>query len=68
MVPVPAADGTPVGELAFSKKPRAVDYQPYSLKDFEEKNYDVKKAAGYWELGRLGPDLETQELQAKVRS
>lgn len=33
--------------------------------DYEARNYDVKKAAGYWELGKLGPE-ETQELQEKV--
>lgn len=32
--------------------------------DFEDKDYNVKKA-GYWELGRLGPDLSSNELQAK---
>jgi hypothetical protein len=34
--------------------------------DYEARNYDVKKANGYWQLGRLGPE-ETEELQAKVR-
>lgn len=34
--------------------------------DYEAANFDVKKAKGYWELGRLGLE-ETQELQAKVR-
>jgi len=34
------------------------------MQDFEDKDYNVKKA-GYWELGRLGPDLATDELQAK---
>lgn len=33
--------------------------------DYEAANYDVKKAKGYWQLGRLGPE-ETSELQAKV--
>lgn len=49
-------------------KPRPVDFQPYDLKDYAEKEYNIKKGgkAGYWELGRLGPDLETEELQAKV--
>ncbi|KAJ9506502.1 hypothetical protein QJQ45_019626 [Haematococcus lacustris] len=52
-------------DIPFSK-PRPVDYQPYDQKDFEDKDYNVKKAGkGYWELGRLGPDLETSELQAK---
>ena len=35
--------------------------------DFESKDYNVKAGKSYWQLGRLGPDLETQELQAKVR-
>lgn len=33
--------------------------------DYEAANFDVKKAKGYWQLGRLGQG-ETQELQAKV--
>lgn len=33
--------------------------------DYEAANFDVKKAKGYWQLGRLGLE-ETQELQAKV--
>ncbi len=53
-------------ELAFSKKPRAVQYRPYGLKDYEERAYDVKRAAGYWQLGRLGPENENKELLAKV--
>lgn len=37
------------------------------MQDFEDKEYNIKKKdKGYWELGRLGPDLETEELQAKV--
>ncbi|GAX80322.1 hypothetical protein CEUSTIGMA_g7760.t1 [Chlamydomonas eustigma] len=52
--------------LPYSRKPRHVDYQPYDLKDFEDKEYNIKKEGkGYWQLGRLGPDLETEELQAK---
>lgn len=35
--------------------------------DYEAANFDVKKAKGYWQLGRLGLE-ETQELQAKVCS
>lgn len=39
------------------------------MQDFEDKEYNIKKKdKGYWELGRLGPDLETEELQAKVRT
>ena len=34
--------------------------------DYEEKDYNTKNSKHYWQLGRLGPDLETAELQAKV--
>jgi hypothetical protein len=54
-------------ELAYSKKPRAVNFTPYGLRDYEDR-YDVKKAAGYWQLGRLGPENESKELLAKVRA
>ena len=66
--PAGCSSSSGAGDLAYSRKPRNVEYQPYSQKEFEDRNYDVKKAAGYWQLGRLGPDLETQELQAKVSS
>ena len=34
--------------------------------DLEDKEYNIKKEGkGYWELGRLGPDTATEELQAK---
>lgn len=52
-------------ELAFSKKPRPIKYRPYGIRDYAEGGYDVKKAQGYWQLGRLGPENENVELQAK---
>jgi len=55
-------------ELAFSKKPRPVQYKPYGLKDYEERAFDAKRASGYWQLGRLGPENENKELLAKVRA
>ncbi len=62
-----STDGSSTPDLAFSRKPRPVGaFKPYDLKDFEEKNYNVKHAQGYWQLGKLGP-VETPELQAKVR-
>ena len=36
------------------------------IQDYEDKEYNIKKEGkNYWQLGRLGPDLETEELQAK---
>lgn len=37
------------------------------MRDYEERAYDVKRANGYWQLGRLGPENENVELLAKVR-
>eukprot|EP00955_Chlamydomonas_euryale_P007205 76297-Chlamydomonas_euryale.AAC.4 len=55
--------------IAYSRKPRAVDFQPYSAKDFQDKEYNIKQPGkAYWELGRLGADLESEELQSKVRA
>ncbi|KAG1669298.1 hypothetical protein FOA52_014859 [Chlamydomonas sp. UWO 241] len=52
--------------IAYSRKPRPVDFQPYSAKDFESKDYNIKQPGkGYWELGRLGADMESEELQGK---
>eukprot|EP00201_Polytomella_parva_P016807 CAMPEP_0175070010 /NCGR_PEP_ID=MMETSP0052_2-20121109/18490_1 /TAXON_ID=51329 ORGANISM="Polytomella parva, Strain SAG 63-3" /NCGR_SAMPLE_ID=MMETSP0052_2 /ASSEMBLY_ACC=CAM_ASM_000194 /LENGTH=566 /DNA_ID=CAMNT_0016337103 /DNA_START=296 /DNA_END=1996 /DNA_ORIENTATION=+ len=73
---------SPTGKdaLAYSRKPRPVEYQPYDMQDYIDKGYAPGAVAsngssnskanagprnGYWELGHLGPDLETEELQAK---
>uniref|UniRef100_A0A383WH49 Calponin-homology (CH) domain-containing protein n=1 Tax=Tetradesmus obliquus TaxID=3088 RepID=A0A383WH49_TETOB len=66
LLPAPegAAGSSALDELAFNKKPRPVEFEPYKMADYEARNYDAKKANGYWQLGRLGPE-ETEELQAK---
>lgn len=48
--------------LLFSKKARHVDYKPCTLKEYRE-----TKPTGYVELGKLQPDLYTDELVAKVK-
>lgn len=48
--------------LLFSKKARQVDYKPCTLKEYRE-----TKPTGYVELGKLQPDLYTDELVAKVK-
>lgn len=52
---------TPKDMLLFSKKARQVDYKPCTLKEYRE-----TKPTGYVELGKLQPDLYTDELVAKV--
>ena len=47
-------------DLAFSKKARPVDYTPYT-----ERDYKALLGDGYFELGKLGPDLDPEELAEK---
>ncbi|GAQ87973.1 hypothetical protein KFL_003900130 [Klebsormidium nitens] len=46
--------------LYFRKTDRQMNFQPYTVDDFKK-----LQATGYVQLGKLGPDLETEELQAK---
>mmetsp|Transcript_33002 Transcript_33002/g.104336 ORF Transcript_33002/g.104336 Transcript_33002/m.104336 type:complete len:187 (+) Transcript_33002:163-723(+) len=51
----------PDDQLAYSRKARPVEYKPYS-----EKEYKAQYALGeYYELGKLGPDLDVNELNEK---
>lgn len=51
----------PSDMLLFSKKARPVEYKPCTLKEYRE-----TKPTAYMELGKLQPDLHTEELLAKV--
>eukprot|EP00903_Cladosiphon_okamuranus_P009060 g8661.t1 len=51
---------SPKDMLLFSKKARQVEYKPCTLKEYRE-----SKPTGYVELGKLQPDLYTDELVAK---
>lgn len=53
-------------QLASGCAPPPSPWAKNQTQDYESKEYNVKAGRAYWELGRLGPDLETQELQAKV--
>lgn len=52
----------PEEQLFFSRKPREVDYVPASLDEFKQKGYGKKEIA---HLGKLGPDLDDEELLMK---
>lgn len=52
--------------LVYDKKPRAVDFKPYTQEDYQAMNFDVKHQKEYWQLGKLGPDLNSPGLQEKV--
>ncbi|GMF30289.1 unnamed protein product [Phytophthora lilii] len=47
-------------QLAFSRKARPVQYEPCKLSQYKKEKPD-----GYYELGRLQPDLNTDELVEK---
>eukprot|EP00803_Ostreobium_quekettii_P010483 evm.model.scf_155.10 EVM.evm.TU.scf_155.10 scf_155:123063-125253(+) len=51
--------------LEFDRRPRPLEFAPYTQQDFWAMNYDSKRQKGYWQLGKLGPDLETQGLLEK---
>lgn len=50
----------PEDQLAYSKAPRPVEYVPYN-----ERDYKAQFGQGYYELGKLGPDLDPDELGEK---
>lgn len=52
--------------LIYDKKPRAVEFKPYTQQDYQAMNFDVKHQKAYWQLGKLGPDLNRPDLQEKV--
>ena len=53
------AQGSPRADDAGGRS--RVDYVPYTQADYNR----LVGARAYWQLGRLGPDLETAELSAK---
>jgi hypothetical protein len=58
--PPPAMGQQDSGDLAYSRKARPVDYTPYT-----ERDYRALLGDGYFELGKLGPDLDPDELAEK---
>lgn len=53
--------------LAFDRKPRPVDFRPFTQEDFRQKNFDAKHAAKYWELGVLRP-VPDEALETKQQN
>ncbi|OQR82011.1 hypothetical protein THRCLA_11222 [Thraustotheca clavata] len=47
-------------QLAFSKKARATQYEPCTLSEYKQ-----EKPMGYYELGKLKPDLNAEDLIEK---
>lgn len=53
----------PKKQLYFSKQPRAVEFRPYTLKQ-----YSLIKPKDYVEIAKMQPDLNTDELVAKRKN
>lgn len=51
--------------IEYDKRPRAVDYKPYTLQDYSSRNFDAKRQ-DYWKLGTLGPQIEDEDLQVNI--
>lgn len=51
-----------VPSIEYDRRPRAVEYKPYTLQDYSSRNYDAKRQ-DYWKLGTLGPQIEDEDLQ-----
>ena len=51
--------------IEYGKRPRAVDYKPYTQQDYNSRNYDAKTQKEYWKLGTLGPQIEDEDLQVR---
>ena len=49
--------------IEYDKRPRAVEYKPYTQQDYSSRNYDAKTQKEYWKLGTLGPQIEDEDLQ-----
>ncbi|GAB4820557.1 hypothetical protein N2152v2_007603 [Parachlorella kessleri] len=64
--PVAVAPPPDLPRIEYDRRPRPVDFKPYTQKDYELADLDIKKAKGYWELGSLGPDyFEDEEWRQK---
>ncbi|KAL3139622.1 hypothetical protein ABBQ38_003939 [Trebouxia sp. C0009 RCD-2024] len=48
--------------IEYDKRPRVVDYKPYTQQDYSSRNFDAKRQ-DYWKLGTLGPQIEDEDLQ-----
>lgn len=49
--------------IEYDKRPRPVEFAPYTAKDYQEREYDSKQRE-YWTLGKLGgPAPDDEALQ-----
>lgn len=60
----PGGAGTSmVPRVEYDRRPRPVDFKPYTVMDYQLRNYDVKLQSGYWTLGKLGGRADEADVQ-----
>lgn len=54
---------TSAPSIEYDRRPRPVDYKPYTQQDYTSRNYDAKSQKEYWQLGTLGAQIDDEDLQ-----
>ena len=61
--PPHTAASTSAPSIEYDRRPRPVDYKPYTQQDYASRNYDAKSQKEYWQLGTLGAQIDDEDLQ-----
>lgn len=62
----PGGLGMPTApRVEYDRRPRPVDFKPYTMMDYQMRNYDVKLQSGYWTLGKLGGRADEADVQVR---
>ena len=61
--PVHTAASTSAPSIEYDRRPRPVEYKPYTQQDYASRNYDAKSQKEYWQLGTLGAQIDDEDLQ-----
>ena len=63
-VQTPASAGAP--SIEYDRRPRPVEYRPYTQQDYVSRNYDAKSQKEYWQLGTLGAQIDNEDLPVSL--
>ena len=61
--PPQTAASTSAPSIEYDRRPRPVEYKPYTQQDYASRNYDAKSQKEYWQLGTLGAQIDDEDLQ-----
>lgn len=63
--PVQTAASAGAPSIEYDRRPRPIDYRPYTQQDYVSRNYDAKSQE-YWQLGTLGAQIDNEDLQVSL--